>query len=103
MLEKGFTFRAKGIILGGMEKLTKTPQTLDEAIKIIEQLSLVITELKNEIVELKERLNTNSKNSSTPPSQDRFKKKQKKNLVGVSLAGSQAIRELQEDYYPRQK
>lgn len=86
-----------------MEKLNKVPKTLEEAIKLIEQLFLIITDLQKENAELKERLNINSTNSSVPPSQDRSKKKLNTNLVGVSLAGSQAIRESQENYYLSQK
>ncbi len=72
-------------------KKTKAPKNLEEAIEII-------VELQHENAKLKELLGLNSNNSSLPPSQDRTKKKQNANLLGVSLAGSQAIRELQENY-----
>jgi FtsZ-binding cell division protein ZapB len=42
---------------------------------IINTLLKIITVLQLEIVELKEKLNTNSKNSSKPPSSEPFKKK----------------------------
>ena len=66
-------------------KKTKTPKNLEEAIEII-------AVLRKEITDLKELLGLNSKNSSLPPSQDRAKKKLNTNLVGVSLAGSLAIK-----------
>ena len=72
-------------------KKAKSPKNLEEAIEIIDGL-------RKEITELKELLGLNSKNSSLPPSQDRSKKKLNANLLGVSLAGSQAIRDSQEDY-----
>ena len=68
----------------------KTPKNLEEAIEII-------IELQQENAKLKELLGLNSKNSSLPPSQDRAKKKLNVNLVGVNLAGSQAIKESQEN------
>ena len=66
-------------------KKIKTPKNLEEAIEII-------VELQQENAKLKELLGLNSKNSSLPPSQDRAKKKLNTNLVGVSLAGSLAIK-----------
>ena len=71
-------------------KKTKTPKNLEEAIEII-------AVLRKEITDLKELLGLNSKNSSLPPSQDRAKKKLNTNLVGVSLAGSLAIKASQEN------
>lgn len=52
---------------------------------LIEQLNAALLEiqsLKAEINELKEKLNTNSTNSSTPPSQDRFCKTREKKKTG---------------------
>ena len=69
---------------------TKTPKNLEEAMEII-------VELQQENAKLKELLGLNSKNSSLPPSQDRAKKKLNTNLVGVSLAGSLAIKASQEN------
>lgn len=72
-------------------KKVKKPKSLEEALE-------VIAVLQKKITTLEELLGLNSKNSSLPPSQDRSKKKLNANLLGVSLAGSQAIRELQENY-----
>lgn len=61
-------------------------QTTEELLKIIQlqqskilELTETIQELRQEIATLKEKLNTNSSNSSTPPSQDpnRYKKTRK--------------------------
>ena len=71
-------------------KKVKKPKSFEEALE-------VIAVLQEKITKLEELLGLNSKNSSLPPSQDRTKKKLNINLLGVSLAGSQAIRELQDD------
>lgn len=77
-------------------KKVKVPKNLEEAIEII-------VELQQENAKLKELLGLNSNNSSVPPSQDRSKKKLNTNLVGVSLAGSLAIRGLQESCFLNQE
>jgi len=63
------------------------PKTLEEALETIGYLSKIIVELKEEIVRLKEQLNTNSKNSSLPPSRDLKKKKQTKPKSGRVRGG----------------
>ena len=64
----------------------KTPKNLEEALE-------VIAFLQDKITKLEELLGLNSKNSSSPPSQDRAKKKLNVNLVGVNLAVRQVIKE----------
>lgn len=73
-------------------KKVKAPKNLDEAIEII-------AALQKEITDLKELLGLNSKNSSIPPSQDKTKKKLNTNLLGVTLEGSLAIKEVPEGYF----
>jgi transposase len=61
-----------------------------QVILLTQQLKQVLAEnqaLKTEIRELKEKLNTNSTNSSTPPSQDPFKKIKKKENSGKPKGG----------------
>jgi len=54
------------------------PKTLDEAIQTIAGLAKIIVALQEENARLKEQLNTNSNNSSQPPSHDiKGKRKQK--------------------------
>jgi transposase len=86
------------------------PKTLEEAQEIINALWLFCRELsarvnqqqqqieaqqkqieaqQKEIAELKEQLNTNSKNSSKPPSSDRFKKDAKKKKKSKRKQGGQ--------------
>ena len=58
---------------------------------LIQQLKEALAEiqiLKAEIKELKEKLNTNSSNSSKPPSQDPFRRIKKKEKTGASKAGN---------------
>ncbi|KGP63836.1 hypothetical protein EP47_12475 [Legionella norrlandica] len=73
-----------------VSKINLAPKTLGEAIETIGHLAKIIVELKEENLQLKEenrqlreenawlkeQLNTNSKNSSLPPSRDLKKKKQ---------------------------
>lgn len=54
------------------------PKTLEEALETIGQLAELIVAQQEEIRRLKEQMNTNSKNSSLPPSKDYKKKKQTK-------------------------
>lgn len=61
-----------------LSKINLKPRTLEEACEVIGQLVSIIIEQQKEIDSLREQLNTNSKNSSLPPSQDRKKKKEKK-------------------------
>lgn len=68
-----------------LSKINLTPKTLEEAVETISHLAKIIIELKEENKQLKEenarlkeQLNTNSKNSSLPPSRDLKKKKQSK-------------------------
>ena len=82
------------------EEITKTLESLKPAIelitdsnartiitillRIIEAQQRTIEAQQKEIDELKEKLNTNSKNSSKPPSTDGFKKENKKRKKGKS-------------------
>lgn len=63
------------------------PKTLEEAIEVINQLAMIIVELREENKQLKERLNTNSSNSSLPPSKDLKKKKHEKPKSGRKQGG----------------
>jgi len=56
--------------------------------------------LKTEIKQLNERLNTNSTNSSTPPSQDPFRKAKKKKKTGCKQGGQPGHNGHQRDLYP---
>lgn len=64
-----------------------SPKTLEEALETIGHLAKIIVELKEENARLKEQLNTNSKNSSLPPSRDFKKKKQAKAKSGRQQGG----------------
>jgi transposase len=70
-----------------VSKINLSPKTLEEAIETIGHLAQIIVELKEENSRLKEQLNTNSKNSSLPPSRDLKKKKQNKPKSGLSRGG----------------
>lgn len=70
-----------------LEKINLTPKTLEEATESISHLAKIIIELKKENDSLREQINRNSKNSSTPPSQDRNKKKVKKTKSGRKRGG----------------
>ena len=59
-------------------------QQLKEALAEIQTLKAENQALKAEIKELKEKLNTNSSNSSKPPSQDPFRSPRKKTPTGRS-------------------
>jgi transposase len=61
-----------------LEKINTNPKTLEEAIQVIGQLVKVVIDLKKENDSLRERLNSNSNNSSLPPSRDMKKKKKEK-------------------------
>lgn len=61
-----------------LSNINLNPKSLEEAIETIGHLAAIIVELKEENTRLKEQLNTNSKNSSLPPSKDLKKKKQSK-------------------------
>jgi transposase len=62
-------------------------QTLEEAQQIINALWAIVVELQAKVAALEEKLNTNSKNSSKPPSTDGFKsKKLKQHGAGKSKA-----------------
>lgn len=61
-----------------ISKVNLKPKTLEEALETIGQLAEVIVGQQEEISRLKEQLNTNSKNSSQPPSKDYKSKKQTK-------------------------
>ncbi len=57
---------------------------------LIQQLNaalLEIKELKAKVKELEEKLNTNSTNSSIPPSQDRFRQPIRKEKTGRKQGG----------------
>lgn len=77
-----------------LSKINLTPKTLEEAIETIGHLAKIIIELqeenkqlREENTRLKEQLNTNSKNSSLPPSRDLKKKKQDKPKSGCPRGG----------------
>jgi regulator of replication initiation timing len=56
--------------------------------------------LKTEIKELNEKLNTNSTNSSTPPSQDPFRKTKKKKKTGCKQGAQSGHNGHRRDLYP---
>lgn len=62
-------------------------QQLKEALEEIQVLKAENQILKAEVRELKEKLNTNSSNSSTPPSQDPFRKRRSKESSGKQQGG----------------
>lgn len=62
--------------MNDLSTINLKPKNLEEALETIGQLAQLIIELKEENARLKEQLNTNSKNSSLPPSRDLKKKKQ---------------------------
>ena len=64
--------------MNDLSSINLKPKNLEEALETIGQLAQLIVELKEENTRLKEQLNTNSKNSSLPPSSDLKKKKQSK-------------------------
>ncbi len=64
--------------MSDLSKINLKPKSLEEALETIGHLAAIIVELKEENTRLKEQLNTNSKNSSLPPSKDLKKKKQTK-------------------------
>lgn len=68
-------------------QINLTPKNFEEALETIGHLAKIIVELKEENTRLKEQLNTNSKNSSLPPSRDLKKKKQSKPKSGRQRGG----------------
>ena len=77
-----------------LSQVNLTPKNLEEALETISHLAQIIIELKEEMTQLKEentrlkeQLNTNSKNSSLPPSRDLKKKKQNKPKSGRQRGG----------------
>lgn len=71
--------------------LTNTrPETLEDSWAVISELKNVISKLTEEIARLKEQLNTNSKNSSMPPSKDLKKKKTKIQKSSARKRGGQS-------------
>lgn len=77
-----------------ISKINVPPKTLEDAIETLGHLAKMVIELKEENaqlkeenVRLKEQLNTNSKNSSLPPSRDLKKKKQNKPKSGRQRGG----------------
>jgi transposase len=70
-----------------LSQINLAPKTLGEALETIGYLAKIIVELKEENARLKEQLNTNSKNSSLPPSRDLKKKKQNKPKSGRQRGG----------------
>jgi len=65
-----------------VQQINTLTQQLKEALAEIQILKAENQALKAEIKVLKEKLNTNSTNSSTPPSQDPFRKKRRKDPTG---------------------
>lgn len=77
-----------------LSKINLRPKTLEEALETIGHLATIIIELqaenkqlREENTRLKEQLNTNSRNSSLPPSRDLKKQKQSKAKSGRSRGG----------------
>lgn len=70
-----------------LSQINSTPKNLEEALETIGHLAKIIIELQEENARLKEQLNTNSKNSSLPPSRDLNKKKQSKPKSGRPQGG----------------
>ena len=77
-----------------LSKINVTPKTLEDALETLGHLVKIVIELKKENAQLKEenarlkeQLNTNSKNSSLPPSRDLKKKKQNKPASGRQRGG----------------
>jgi transposase len=66
------------------EELVSLVQNLNQQLK---EALLTIEKLSAEVVALKEKLNTNSSNSSTPPSQDPYRKTIKKKPTGRKQGG----------------
>jgi transposase len=75
-------------------------QMLKEAFAEIQILKAEIKDLKTEIKDLKEKLNTNSSNSSKPPSQDPFRKTKKKEKTGRNQGGQPGHAGHQRKLYP---
>jgi transposase len=64
--------------MNDLSSINLKPKNLEEALETIGQLAQLIVELKEKNTRLKEQLNTNSRNSSLPPSRDLKKKRQAK-------------------------
>lgn len=75
-------------------------QKLTEALAEIRVLKAENIVLKTEIKELKEKLNTNSKNSSKPPSQDPFRSPKRKKPTGRKQGGQPGHTGHRRDLYP---
>jgi len=72
-----------------ISKINLAPKTLEEAIEVIRLLIQMNLEQKKEIDSLREKLNTNSNNSSLPPSRDLKKKKKNNKLKSLRKRGAQ--------------
>jgi transposase len=89
-------------------KINQNPKTLEEAIAVIQQLIGIVIELKAEntalkaeVADLKEKLRTNSQNSSLPPSKDlRKPKNTKKTSSGRKQGGQPGHRGVYRDLLP---
>ncbi|CZH39147.1 transposase [Legionella pneumophila serogroup 1] len=93
-----------------LTQVNLTPKNLEEALETIGHLATIIIELKEEITQLKEdnarlkeQLNTNSKNSSLPPSRDLKKKKQSKPKSGRPRGGQSGHKGHQRALVPIEK
>jgi transposase len=71
-----------------LEKINTNPKTLEDAIQVIGQLVKIVIEQKKEIDSLREKVNTNSNNSSLAPSRD-FKRKKKNTKKSGKKRGGQ--------------
>ncbi|HFK3116050.1 TPA: IS66 family transposase, partial [Legionella pneumophila] len=93
-----------------LTQVNLTPKNLEEALETIGHLATIIIELKEEITQLKEenaslkeQLNTNSKNSSLPPSRDLKKKKQSNPKSGRPRGGQSGHKGHQRALVPIEK
>ncbi len=67
-------------------------EKLNKALEEIEILKKENQALKAKVKELEDKLNTNSSNSSKPPSQDPFRAQRKKEPTGVNREHKKVIR-----------
>lgn len=70
-----------------LDKITMSLNSLDDAKQVVGELVKIIKELQKKNDELQEQLNTNSKNSSLPPSSDKKKEKLIKPKTGRNRGG----------------
>ncbi|MBF5059453.1 hypothetical protein NEPTK9_000967 [Candidatus Neptunochlamydia vexilliferae] len=71
------------------ERVSKLEEQLTQALQENQQLRQENQQLKLRVEELEEKLNTNSSNSSKPPSQDPYRKKRSKRTPSKRKQGGQ--------------